>query len=103
MDKNSAIEISKQYLQKVKHHNIDFTEAWLFGSFATGNNHVNSDIDIAIVLTSPSKTFETEVRLMTIRKGEETLIEPHAFTKEEFDINSPIVFQIINNGLKIEA
>jgi len=31
-------------------------------------------------------TFETDVKLMVIRKsGDETCIEPHAFTKEEFN------------------
>ena len=37
-----------------------------------------------------------------IRKGDETLIEPHAFTKEEFDDNVPIVRQIIKYGERIE-
>ena len=38
---------------------------------------------------------------MVIRKGEETLIEPHAFTKEEFDKTVPIVNQIIQYGERI--
>ena len=48
-----------------------------------------------------NKTFETEVKLMTLRTGEETLIEPHAFNKDEFEINSPIVYQIIKSGLRL--
>ena len=39
---------------------------------------------------------------MVIRRGDETLIEPHAFTKDEFDDNMPIVSQIIKYGEKIE-
>jgi len=46
-------------------------------------------------------TFETEVKLMCLRKGDETLIEPHAFTKDEFDDNVPIVSQIIKYGERI--
>ena len=38
---------------------------------------------------------------MIIRHGEETLIEPHAFTKDEFNEKLPIVNQIIQNGEKI--
>ena len=45
--------------------------------------------------------FDTEVKLMTLRTGEETLIEPHAFNKDEFKLSIPIVYQIINNGLKL--
>lgn len=39
---------------------------------------------------------------MVIRKGEETLIEPHALIKDEFNDNLPIVNQIIKYGERIE-
>jgi len=103
MDKNDAIRISKGYLRRVQNSDLEFSEAWLFGSYAKGNQHDNSDIDIAIVLKDNVKhTFETEVKLMVIRKGDETLIEPHAFTSDEFDSRVPIVNQIIRYGEKIE-
>ena len=103
MDKNDALRISKRYLQRVEKSDLGFTEAWLFGSYARGNQHDNSDIDIAIVLKDDvNHTFETDVKLMVIRKGDETLIEPHAFTKDEFDDNVPIVSQIIKYGERIE-
>jgi len=103
MDKNDALRISKGYLLRLKNTDLDFTEAYLFGSFAKGNQHDNSDIDIAIVLKdNANHTFETDVKLMIIRKGEETMIEPHAFSKDEFDFNTPIVNQIIKYGIKIE-
>ncbi len=101
MDKESAIKLSIDYLIKVSKSDIDISEAWLFGSFARGNNHENSDIDLAIVLSKNNKSFETEVELMTLRTGEETLIEPHAFNKDEFELNSPIVYQILKSGLRL--
>ena len=101
MDKESALKLSRDYLGKLKNNKIEFSEAWLFGSFAKGSNHENSDIDIAIVLSKNDKSFDTEVKLMTLRTGEETLIEPHAFNKDEFELSIPIVHQIINNGLKL--
>jgi len=103
MDKSEAIRISKGYLQKVQNSDLGLSEAWLFGSYAKGNQHDNSDIDIAIVLKSGGlHSFETEIKLMTIRKGDETLIEPHAFTKDEFDYNLPMVNQIIKYGERLE-
>ena len=103
MDKNDALRISKGYLKRVQNSDLGFSEAWLFGSYAKGNQHDNSDIDIAIVLKdNVNHTFETEVRLMIIRKGEETLIELHAFSREEFDFNLPFVNQIVKYGEKIE-
>jgi uncharacterized protein len=103
MDKDNALKISKEYLQKLQSENLNFSEAWLFGSYARGSQNENSDIDIAIVLKENIKhTFEIEVKLMVMRKGEETLIEPHAFSKEEFDYDLPIVNQIIKYGEKIK-
>lgn len=102
MDTNDAIRIGINYLSKLKESNIHFSEAWLFGSYAKGSQHENSDIDIAIVLDeNVSVSFDTEIQLMLIRSGEETMIEPHAFSKEEFNQNIPIVKHIIDSGLKI--
>jgi predicted nucleotidyltransferase len=103
MDKNDALRLSQSYLKKLKNSNIGVAEAYLFGSFAKGNQHDNSDIDIAIVLKDHvDHTFDTDVQLMIYRKGEETMIEPHAFSKDEFDLKSPIVHQIITYGIKLE-
>ncbi|MFP4046418.1 MAG: nucleotidyltransferase domain-containing protein [Bacteroidales bacterium] len=102
MDKVNALKIARQYLKRLKENNINFSDAWLFGSYAKGLQQANSDIDLAIVLDDKEKSFNTEVKLMIIRKGEETLIEPHAFTKDEFDATLPIVNQIINNGERIK-
>lgn len=103
MDKNDALRISRGYLNKLKNSNIAFTEAYLFGSFAKNKQHDNSDIDIAIVLKdNVNHTFDTDVQLMINRKGEEIIIEPHAFSQDEFDYNLPIVSQIIKYGIKIE-
>ncbi len=102
MDKNDAIRIGIGYLNKLKESKIYFSEAWLFGSYARGRQHENSDIDIAIVLDeNVSHSFDTEIQLMIIRDGEETMIEPHAFSKEEFNNNIPIVKHIIDYGIKI--
>ena len=102
MDKINAIKLSRQYLKRLRDNKIKFSDAWLFGSYAKGLQQPNSDIDLAIVFDDSERiTFNTEVKLMIIRNGEETIIEPHAFTKEEFDKNIPMVNQIIKNGERI--
>ena len=101
MDKESAISLTRDYLIKVRKNDIEISEAWLFDSFAKGNNNENSDIDLAIVLSKNNKSFDTEVKLMTLRTGEETLIEPHAFNKDEFEVSSPMVYQILKSGLRL--
>jgi predicted nucleotidyltransferase len=102
MDKINAVKLGTTYLRRVRERHIKFSEAWLFGSYVKGNQHDNSDIDIAIVLDeSEKKTFDIEVKLMVIREGEETIIEPHAFTKDEFDVGFPIINQIVKYGERL--
>jgi uncharacterized protein len=101
MDKINAISLSKKYLEKLRNNDIKITDAWLFGSYAKGLQKENSDIDLAVVLDEKEITFDKEVKLMIIRNGEETIIEPHPFTKEEFDAGNPFVNQIIKNGERI--
>ena len=99
MDKRDALAICRNYLHRLKENDLDFSDAWLFGSYARGSQHKNSDIDIAIVMNDDSSIhFETEVKIMTCRKGEETLIEPHLFSKNDFKQPLPLVEQIKEFG-----
>jgi predicted nucleotidyltransferase len=99
MDKTDALAISRNYLLRLKDTDLDFSDAWLFGSYAKGSQRDDSDIDIAVVLNdSAPVSFETEVKFMTCRKDEETLIEPHIFLKSDFDISEPMVEQILKFG-----
>jgi predicted nucleotidyltransferase len=99
MDKANALAISRSYLLRLKDTNPSFSDAWLFGSYAKGNQREDSDIDIAILLSDNTPiSFETEVKFMTCRKGEETLIEPHIFLKNDFDKSEPLVEQILTFG-----
>jgi predicted nucleotidyltransferase len=50
MDKNDAIRISRNYIKKVRQNGIPVLDSWLFGSYAKGAHHKESDIDLAIIL-----------------------------------------------------
>ncbi len=102
MDKRDAIDLALNYLKRVKANDIRISGAWLFGSFAKGEQNNNSDIDIAVILEkSEDNNFDTEVKLMAIRSGEETIIEPHPLSTEDFERRTPFVEQIISTGEKI--
>lgn len=103
MDKNDAIKLSIRYLNRLRDSDLMFTETWPFGSYSNNNQNPDSDIDLAIVLDDKIRhTFDIEVKLMVIRKGEETIIEPHAFSKDEFDSGVPLVEQIRKYGERLE-
>jgi len=102
MDKNDAIILSKNYLAKVRKSGINVLDAWLFGSYAQGNHHKDSDIDLAFVLPDSNVSFDTDVKLMALRQGNETLIETHTYSRDDFNQNLPIISQIKKYGVKFE-
>ncbi|MEI6434385.1 MAG: nucleotidyltransferase domain-containing protein [Bacteroidota bacterium] len=102
MDKETAIRISKDYIEKVKNNNIVYSQAWMFGSWAKGIGRNDSDIDLAIVLPGNLNNFDLEVKLMTLRTGEETMIEPHPINLDDFNQSNPFTQQIITGGFRID-
>ena len=101
MDKNDAVKLSKRYVKKIKQNHIEVLDAWLFGSYAKGNYNNDSDIDLALILPENSISFDTNVRLMTLRKGDETMIETHTYSPHDFSTNVPIIEQIKQFGFRL--
>lgn len=102
MDKKSALDLINIYINRLMSNNISINSAYLFGSYAKGINNENSDIDLALIIDDYFDDFETQVKLMTLRKGEETIIEPHVFNKDDLNENNPFINEIINSGIRID-
>lgn len=75
----------------------------LFGSYAKGTEHEDSDIDIAIVIDEfKDNIIDEEVELMKYRKGIDYRIEPHVIRIEDYKkVTNPFVQEIINTGIKV--
>ena len=102
MDQREAIKIAKRYVRSIS-NNYTVERAFLFGSYARKTNRPDSDIDIALVLKDVTDIFDTQVKLMQLRKNEDILIEPHPYRNEDFNINDPVVNEILQFGIEIKA
>ena len=101
MDKAAAMKIAKQYVQEAaKKYSVK--KAFLFGSFALGTAHEDSDIDIALFIENINNTTVIQLKLMQLRRDINMRIEPHAFFANTTQINNPFVFEIIKNGVLID-
>lgn len=100
MDQMQALEIAKRYLKSVS-EKYQIKNAILFGSHATGTNNPDSDIDIAIIFESVDDIFDMQIELMRLRSDDDLFIEPHPFTKEDFQATNPIVSEIMKKGIEI--
>ncbi|MDR2466316.1 MAG: nucleotidyltransferase domain-containing protein [Prevotellaceae bacterium] len=101
MDKKDAIETAQQYVYEVG-AKYPLTRALVFGSFAKGTSHEDSDIDVAVVIKESDNIFDTQVDLMHMRRNDNLRIEPHAFREDDFDTDNPLVHEILQTGVALK-
>lgn len=102
MDKNDALNIARQFANAVR-SKYPSSKIYLFGSFAKNTSHIDSDIDIAVVLKDYQNYFDIQLALMRIRRKIDSRIEPHPFKEDDFVISDPIVSDILSYGKEIIA
>jgi predicted nucleotidyltransferase len=73
----------------------------LFGSFAKGNQHSDSDIDLAIIMKELPDPFQTQVELLKLTWNFNTLVEPHPFDEDDFNSSQPMIDEIRKEGIEI--
>jgi predicted nucleotidyltransferase len=79
-------------------------KVFLYGSYAKGVAGKWSDIDLAVISPDFSEDlFEERIRLMKLALRVDDRIEPCPFRPEDFDENNPLVNQINESGIEIEA
>jgi predicted nucleotidyltransferase len=101
MDQATAIEIGKKYLQILLQHNYPVNRVILFGSFAKGDQHSDSDIDLAIIMKELPDPFQTQVELLKLTWNFNTQVEPHPFDENDFDSSQPLIKEIRKEGIEI--
>ena len=100
MDNSEIINIVGRYATVVS-ENYDGAEVILFGSYAKGTHHRESDIDVAIVLKDFDNQMDIQLELMRIRRAIDSRIEPHPFRRSDFNKTNPLANEIIQYGQKI--
>jgi uncharacterized protein len=101
MDKAGAFKIITQYLQLLRTKGIEVEEAYVFGSYARGNFHENSDIDLALVLSDMKDRFGIQTELLKLGRDFDYIIEPHPFDKKEFNNLDPLTHEILTSGVRV--
>jgi predicted nucleotidyltransferase len=101
MDKRDAMLIASQYVALVKKI-YPVSKAYLFGSFAKGTNHSDSDIDVALVLDEADDIMDAQVGMMKLRRSIDLRIEPHPFVFQDFEKSNPVAFEIMKHGIELK-
>lgn len=94
----------KDYIEQLRNHGIPVREVILFGSCVRGGNQEESDIDLAIVSDAFSgDRFEDRRRIVPLRRGIDSRIEPIPLTPEAFAAGGNLIDEIKRTGIKIAA
>ena len=101
MDQKRAYDLTKQYLHFVNKNDFPVVKAFLFGSYAKGSQHEDSDIDLAVVLAKFDNNFDTEMQLAKLTRNIDVRIEPHLFDVKEFSVSHPFAKEILQHGIEI--
>jgi len=102
MSQQEAKKIAIKFVKLLKEKKFPLSSAYLFGSYARGDNNKYSDIDLAIVSKLKRKTEKREDSLMMLRHEIDSKIEPHYFSANEFKDKSLIlVNEVKKTGIKI--
>lgn len=100
MDKNTALEIVREYRQAIIKLFPD-SMTYLFGSYAKECQKELSDIDVAVIVPKLSENYlwEDSPKLWKISGEINSLIEPVLLEENE---NTPIYQEVIKTGILIE-
>jgi len=100
MDKREAISKVKAYRMLLKEH-IALDKVYLYGSYASNTNRMDSDIDVAIVVQKIEDDYFTiQPLLWKLRRQVDDRIEPILIEREN-DL-SGFLTEIQRNGIEIE-
>lgn len=101
MDKIEAIKIAKRYADLIG-SKYQIENVILFGSYAKGTYHADSDIDLAIIFKSIDDIIDLQIELMKMRTDDDLMIEPHPFSLSDFQASNPVVSEILKNGIELK-
>ncbi|MDZ7289571.1 MAG: nucleotidyltransferase domain-containing protein [candidate division KSB1 bacterium] len=83
-------------------NNLPIRQAYIFGSYATGQQTEWSDIDLALVSDRfEGNFFYDRCKLSPYVIKIDTDIETHPFRPEDFTKDNPFVEEIIETGIRI--
>ena len=98
-----TIDTIKAFLRAIAEMKLVLISAFVFGSFARGNQKADSDIDLALVVENmnDNEKFDLQVKLILLASKFDARIEPHPFSKNDFMTLNPFVEEVKRTGIEI--
>lgn len=92
----------RRYIQLLRDNRVAIWRLYLFGSHASGRAHAESDIDLAVFWDKDDiEGFDEDILLMRLTREVDLGIEPHSFSRKDFENPDPFVKEIISTGRRL--
>lgn len=99
---SDVMSIIALFIDELKKNNIPIREAVLFGSYARGNYHDWSDIDLALVSDAfEGERFRDRNKIRRIKLAVSCDLEPLPYRPEDFTSDDPFVKKIKETGMRV--
>ena len=100
---NKIKEVRTEFLHEIV-SSFEIDQIILFGSYARGDYHENSDIDLIIIGSFQERFFERIGKILDLSPSDLN-IEPLVYTKEEFNKmqqnENPFILTVISEGIAL--
>jgi predicted nucleotidyltransferase len=97
-----AIDTAKAFIANCKEHNINFSNAILFGSTVNGTSTEMLDIDLLLVFDQFGYNTWENAKLIAKINKKFSVIETHNFPKDYFlQDNDPFIKEVKKTGIAI--
>lgn len=101
---NDVMTAVRSFITLVRESGLPLEKAFLFGSYAKGQAHTWSDIDLALVSRDfTGMGFYERRRLNPFLIKTDSRLELHPFRPDEFTKDNPFVEEILRQGVEIEV
>ncbi|WP_375417131.1 nucleotidyltransferase family protein [uncultured Hymenobacter sp.] len=97
----AALARVHQFLEEVRQLGVPLKQAILFGSFARGEQHEYSDIDLALVADGFTGAAFMDIKPFIRSVVKHVDIEPHTFSPVQFTDWNPFVQEIKRTGIVV--
>ena len=106
MDKRQVVRIIKNFAKALKAHGILFDYLILYGSYAKGKVHPDSDIDVAVVSKHFGKDkVEEGMILFRIAGKIDSRLEPVPISTKAYENDTwiPLIYEIREKGVMLKV
>jgi len=103
LNRKTVIALVKSFARDVSAYGVKLREVYLYGSYAAGNQHKWSDVDVALVADEFSGFgFEDLKHFVKVHLQKKyTIIQTKTYSSDYFEKGDPFVNVIKRNGVKV--